>query len=90
MKKLRVAHFPQVPCNAFIVEVSSLEEAKKVSDLLADYDLFQFENRIKPDYSNVTVVEEYSEVDGWVSWCDEETGFEDIDDYFEYLKEEGQ
>lgn len=90
MKKLRVSHFPQVPCKAFEVEVSSLEEAKKISDLLADYDYFQFENRIKPDYSNITVIEEYSPVDGWVSWCDEETGIEDIDEYFEYIEAEKQ
>ena len=28
-KKLRVVHYPQVPCDAFLVEVNSLSEAKK-------------------------------------------------------------
>lgn len=85
-KKLRVSHFPQIPCKAFIVEVSSLEEAKNISDVLANYDLFQFENRIKPDYSNATVVEEFDKVEQeWISWSDEETGIDDIDEYFEYL-----
>lgn len=50
--KLRVSHFPQVPCKPFIVSVDSLKEAKKIFDVLANYDIFQFENRIKPDYCN--------------------------------------
>lgn len=58
MKKLRVSHFPQVPCKEFNVEVSSIEEAKKIMDVLAEYDLFQYENRIKGDYANMTVFEE--------------------------------
>lgn len=85
-KKLRVVHFPQVPCKPFIVEVKNLEEAKFVIDMLANYDLFQFENQIKPDYANMTVVEEFDEEEGeWVSWFDEETGIEDINEYFEEL-----
>ena len=84
MKKLRVLHYPQVPCKAFIVEVSSLEEAKKVSDMLANYDLFQYENHIKPDYANATVVEEYDKLEEeWVTWFDDETGIDDIDEYLE-------
>jgi len=85
-KKLRVAHYPQVPCKPFLVEVKSLEEAKLISDTLANYDLFQFENRIKPDYANATVIEEYDEEAGeWVSWYDEETGIDDLDEYFEEI-----
>lgn len=83
-KKLRVAHFPQVPCKAFVVEVKSLEEAKLISDTLANYDLFQFENKIKPDYANATVVEEFDEEEQeWVSWSDEETGIDDFDEYLQ-------
>lgn len=40
MKKVRVAHFPQVPCKPFIVEVRDLREAKLIYDVLADYDEF--------------------------------------------------
>lgn len=86
MKKLRVSHFPQIPCKAFTVEVKTLEEAKKISDVLANYDLFQYENRIKPDYANATVVEEFDEEEQeWISWCDDKTGIDDIDEYFEYI-----
>jgi len=48
--KLRVSHFPQVPCKAFHVDVNSIEEAMKIKNILANYDLFQYNNRIKPDY----------------------------------------
>ena len=88
MKKLRVSHFPQVPCKAFNVEVKDLEEAKKISDVLADYDFFQYKNRIKPDYSNVTIIEEFDEEENeWISWMDDETGIDDIDEYFDYINE---
>lgn len=88
IKKLRVAHFPQVPCKPFHVEVKSLEEAKLISDTLANYDLFQYDNRIKGDYANATVVEEYCEEEGeWISWSDDDTGIDDIDAYFEHLEE---
>jgi len=88
MKKIRVAHFPQVPCKPFIVEVRDLKEAKLIYDVLADYDEFQYLNRIKPDYCNATVIEEFDEESGkWVSWCDDETGIDDIDEYFEYISQ---
>jgi hypothetical protein len=86
--KLRIAHFPQIPCKPFYVEVEDLEQAKKISDVLAYYDIFQFENRIKPDYCNATVLEQwYEEEQEWLSWCDEETGTDNLDEYFEMLKE---
>lgn len=87
-KKLRVAHFPQIPCKAFIVEVKNLEEARLVYDVLANYDLFQYENKIKGDYANATVVEEWSaEENEWHSWMDDETGIDDIEEYFENKEE---
>jgi hypothetical protein len=57
--KLRVCHYPQIPCEPFIVGVDTLEEAKKMMDTLADYDLFQYNNKIKPDYSNMTILEQW-------------------------------
>jgi hypothetical protein len=87
--KLRVSHFPQIPCKSFIVEVASLEEAKKIMDTLANYDLFQYENNIKPDYCNSTVLEYWDEEEqDWLSWCDEETGIDDLDEYLEYINNE--
>jgi hypothetical protein len=75
---LRVWWIPQIPMKAFYVEVETPEEAKKVLDLLAKYDLFQYQEKVKGDYSNVGGLEEKTE-DGWVEWESEEG--DNIDDY---------
>jgi hypothetical protein len=36
----------------FIYPVPTVEAAKLLCDALARYDLFQYENKVKPDYSN--------------------------------------
>ncbi len=74
--KLRVWWIPQVPMKAFRVEVETPQEAKKLLSILADYDIFQFENKIKPDYSNAGGLEVY-ENEKWNEWYDSEG--EDID-----------
>lgn len=77
MAKFRVWHIPQVPGKPFHVEIPDLVTAKIVIVALADYDLFQLRNRIKPDYANVSGLEVFdpdNEDDLWVEWCDEETG----------------
>jgi hypothetical protein len=50
--ELRVWWIPQVPMPPFHHSVPTLQAAKLLCEALAQYDLFQFENRIKPDYSN--------------------------------------
>ena len=49
---LKVWWIPQVPMKAFEVRVATLAEARLLLDVLADYDRFQFENNVKPDYAN--------------------------------------
>lgn len=75
---LHVWHIPQVPGEAFRVEVSTPEEGKQVIDLLAQYDLFQFEHRIKPDYANASGMEVSPAEGGWEEW--ESTNGESVDD----------
>lgn len=87
MKKLRVSHYPQIPCKAFEVEVRNLEEAKKIMDVLASYDFFQYKNDIKPDYSNVSILEMLEDGE-WIDWEDEETGIQDLEEYFDFISEE--
>ncbi|QWU14279.1 hypothetical protein SAMN04487895_101576 [Paenibacillus sophorae] len=88
-KKLRIVHYPQIGAKPFEVEAGNLQEARLLYNTLADYDLFHYENRIKPDYANTTVVEEWSEEDKeWVGWSDDKTGIDDINEYFEFIKEE--
>lgn len=77
--KYRVWWIPQIPMKPFIVPINSLVEGKKILDVLADYDLFQFENSVKPDYSNVgglSVFDPNDDNDGpngsWVNWEDED------------------
>lgn len=73
MSKLRVWHIPQVPVKAFHVDVETPEEAAKVLGILADYDLFQFENRVKSDYCNAQGLEELDEQEGeWREWYSED------------------
>lgn len=88
MKKLRVCHYPQIPCEPFIIEVEDLKEAYKIMNMLADYDFFQYHSNIKPDYSNMAILEQWDEEEQeWCDWCDDETGIDDLEKYFEFIKE---
>jgi hypothetical protein len=69
--KYRVYWFPQVPCKPFHVPVYTLQEAKKILTTLAEYDKFQLENNIKPDYCNTGGLEVFEDGE-WVEWSDEE------------------
>lgn len=62
----RVWWAPQIPGEPFYVQVETLEMAVGVADVLAKYDLFQYENRVKGDYANVGGIEE------WVTWDNED------------------
>jgi len=70
--KFKVWHIPQVPMKAFEFETESLVVAKAVMDQLALYDLFQFENNVKPDYSNAAGISE---------WNEDEQEWWDVDDF---------
>lgn len=82
-QKMRVWWVPQIPMDAFQVEVNSVEEAAKIMNVLADYDIFQFENNIKPDYCNTGGLEVMSSDGSWEDWYDEETGEDDPCRYVE-------
>ena len=72
--KLRVWHIPQVPGQIFAVPVESVREAAKVLYMLAYYDQFQYQNKIKPDFCNASGLEEFDEeAKIWREWHDEET-----------------
>jgi hypothetical protein len=67
----------------FTVDVATVEEGAKLLIILADYDLFQLEHNIKPDFSNAGGLDQFdSDSDGkgtpgWISWFDEETSEDD-------------
>ncbi len=68
---MRVWHIPQVPMKAFRVEVKTLEEAKLLVLALCEYDLFQFNNKIKPDYCNACGLEVFEDGE-WLDYEDDE------------------
>lgn len=83
-QKLKVWWIPQIGMGTrFDVPVSSVEEGAKVMDVLADYDAFQFENHVKPDYCNAGGLMQLDEDGEWTDWYDEETGEDDPRAYVE-------
>ena len=85
---LQVWWIPQVPGKPFEVPVQSVQEGVKIMDVLADYDQFQLDNNIKPDYANVGGIRVWCEDDGegepgWNDWFDEETGIDDPREWLE-------
>lgn len=82
---LQLWHIPQVPGPAFIVPVATPSEAAKILDILAQYDLFQYENRVKPDYCNAAGLRVFEDGE-WVDWMDREGN--DIDGWSELQKKE--
>lgn len=71
---LRVWWIPQVPMKAFEVDVPDLAAANLLLSALADYDAFQFENNVKPDYCNMGGLMTFDEAAGWFDWECPETG----------------
>jgi hypothetical protein len=69
-KKYKVWWVPQVPMKAFEVFVDTLVEAKLLLDTLAEYDRFQLENNVKPDYTNAGGVCVLEDLDDGPCWCD--------------------
>ena len=87
MSKLRVWWIPQVPMQSFYVPVTSVEEGKKVMDMLAAYDAFQLQNKVKPDYCNTGGLQMYDEENKeWIDWYMEtDYDYFDNDNIDEYL-----
>ena len=87
--KLRVWHNCQVGAVGnfyFYIEVESIEQAWKILNTLWDYDLFQYENNIKPDYCNASGLEYFDdEEQEWCEWYDDDGN--DIMEHFEELEE---
>lgn len=69
--ELRVWWIPQVPGDAFHTPVKTIAEAKLLIDTMSRYDMFQFEQKIKPDYSNAGGLEVWDGTE-WLEWLDED------------------
>lgn len=95
--KFRVWHIPQVPGEMFLVEVPTYVEAERLKSALADYDLFQYNHNIKPDYCNASGIqiyqhdiseEELEEMGLEDRWVDIDC-VEDLEEYMEHLRSIG-
>lgn len=83
-KKFRVWWCPQIGVKKnFLIPVCSIEEAKKIMDILAAYDCYEYNQNIKSDYANYGGLEVFNEeVQEWEDW-----EYEDNDDYFDDIDE---
>lgn len=76
IRKLRIWCIPQLPMKVFYWRVNTLVEAKNMIAMLDDYNQFQYENKIKPDYSDAGGLEVFDTESGdngeWEEWEDEE------------------
>ena len=84
MQKLRVWWIPQIPGEAFHVEVDTVEEGVKIMETLAFYDVFQYDNNIKPDFSNAGGIEMLEDGE-WNDWEIEDVNFGYYNDPVEYV-----
>lgn len=71
--RYKVWYIPQVPMVAFEREFDDLETAKAALDLITDFSIFEFENRVKPDYADMGGISRWEEDgDGGFDWFDVE------------------
>lgn len=85
-KKLKFWWIPQIPGKAFEMDIKTLEEGALLMTAFANYDIFQYENNIKPDFCNAGGVQQFDEEEGeWFDWYDEESGEDDLEVYLESL-----
>lgn len=73
---LQVWWVPQIPMDGFRIPVDSPEQAKFILAVLGEYDLFQYDHRVKPDYSNAGGLEIFRNGE-WEEW--ESHDYDDID-----------
>lgn len=94
---LRVWWIPQIPGKPFLVPVKSPKEGLKVLNILGEYDQFQLDNNIKPDYCNaggLSMFDSKDDHDGpngsWSDWYDDDgndiESFELVDGEFNLIK----
>ena len=80
---LSVWWIPQVPMKSFRVVVRNVQEGAALLHVLGQYDLFQLENNVKPDYSNAGGLEVFEDGE-WCGWEDDDGN--GIDEYIYHGK----
>ena len=82
--ELQVWWIPQIPMKAFEYPVPTIEAGAMLLDVLAQYDQFQLDYNVKPDYSNVGGLAWRHEVGTEGEWWDLDP--KDEDDVAEFQK----
>lgn len=67
---IQVWYIPQVPAAPFFRPAANLVAAVELLDTLAAFSLFEFENKIKPDYADVGGVERYEDAGRGLEWIE--------------------
>lgn len=68
---LRIWYVPQVPMKAFTEPVETVAEGNRLLDVIYRLALFELENRVKPDYSNMGGVARWeTDGEGGFDWYD--------------------
>ena len=92
--KLRVWWVPQVGADTtFYVPVESVEEAKKVMDILAVYDQIQYDNNIRNECTTAGGLEVWDEESQeWNDWFyeDDDSYYDDVDEYCDEMSEHSE
>lgn len=70
-RKYKLWHIPQIPMPPFEVYSEDLSYLVRLQDVLSEYDAFEFEHKVKPDYASISGICVLDDDDEW----------EDIDDY---------
>ena len=83
LPKLRVWWMPQIPHDTFHYDVPTVAAGFMLCDALAKYDLWQFENNIKPDYSNAGGLHWLHASGDWIDIDEDDPG--SIEEYEEAI-----
>lgn len=69
--RFRISYIPQIPMPAFEREYSDFQTAKAVLNAVIRFSIFEFDNNVKPDYSDIALMD---------FWDEEYGDWENIDD----------
>ena len=70
-ERFKMWYIPQVPMKAFEREFDNIEAAKAALVTVIDFSIFEFENHVKPDYSDAAGISRWEEDgEGGFDWFD--------------------
>lgn len=69
-QKFKAWYIPQIPMKAFEVVVDTATEAQAALDLLINFSIFEYDNKVKPDYCDSGGIVVWDEADQ--DWTDYE------------------